>query len=120
MPGPAAVSVLRLASALPQDHRAPLVELPLGAPESGPRGRKWQNSARHILHAASASSQRPSPDSASASIQPFPFTLQHLVTFQAVACADCVDTAAEHLGLSKRSVLSQLAKLEETVSLLTS
>ncbi|KAK9867694.1 hypothetical protein WJX84_007850 [Apatococcus fuscideae] len=35
----------------------------------------------------------------------------------AVACADCIDAAAEQLGLSKRSVHGQLAKLEEMVGL---
>ena len=67
--------------------------------------------------AAAAPPQKAAPDAAPANVHPFPFTLQQLVTFQAVACADCFDAAAEHLGLAKRTVPLQLAKLEETVSI---
>ena len=86
--------------------------------------RRLHSGSRHkpaslTLPAAAASGQKPAPDAAAAAnVHLFPFTLQHLVTFQAVACADCVDAAAEHLGLAKRSVHTQLAKLEETVSIL--
>lgn len=71
------------------------------------------------MPAAAAPIQKAAPDAAPASVHPFPFTLQQLVTFQAVACADCFDAAAEHLGLAKRTVQFQLAKLEETVSIPT-
>lgn len=71
------------------------------------------------MPAAAAPTQKAAPDAAPASVHPFPFTLQQLVTFQAVACADCFDAAAEHLGLAKRTVQFQLAKLEETVSIPT-
>ena len=84
--------------------------------------RKFCSGRKHPVQkstvpAAAAPTQKAAPDAAPANVHPFPFTLQQLVTFQAVACADCFDAAAEHLGLAKRTVQLQLAKLEETVSI---
>ena len=114
---PALRSFLQSSAPQASDHKARTLQLPLCTGKQAQRSNKCRQRANVALQAAAAANQRAAPDvvSASASVHPFPFTLQHLVTFQAVACADCIDVAAEHLGLSKRSVHGQLAKLEETV-----